>query len=276
MTEDITSTQNPRIKALLALKQKRQRDADGVFLIEGEKEIMLAAEHGFEIKTLFYCPPVLSKNTQLLSPEQLTAIAADCVAVSDRVFARIAYRDRVGGLVALATIPAHHRQLDTQPLAEVLNTQNPFLLVVEALEKPGNLGALLRTADAAGVDAVICCDPRGDLYNPNVVRNSLGAIFTLPILLMSSGLARRQLRDNGIVPIPAVTQAGQPYTRTDLTGPLAIILGAEHPGLQDRWLQGDTRPVTIPMNGAMDSLNVSCSGAILLFEARRQRDRSAR
>ncbi len=272
----IVSNKNPLIKRLRALRDKTDRDRQGVFVIEGDKEISYALGAGLSFETVVYCSTLMGNNKQLNSIEQLRQLyyrqhssdkapAVQFVEVSAEVFAKVAYRGHCGGWLAIAHTP--HCQLD-----DIKVGNNAFLLVVVNLEKPGNAGALLRSADAAGVDAVIFADTQVDLYNPNVVRASIGALFTLPCVSAASQEVIGWLRKGGINMVLARPQADVDYFDVDYTGPTAVVLGSEHAGLGGQWLkQPNTTQVRIPMRGAMDSLNVSVSGAVLMYEVLRQR-----
>lgn len=266
----ITSLKNPWIKQVVALKDKRDRDRLGLFVVEGEKEFLHALSHGIVMETIFYCGEILPANTRLNSLPALQQAAAgaaitDWVEVSPPVFAKMAYRDQDGGIIAVARIPENS-------LASMVLSDVPLLLVLEGIEKPGNLGALLRTADAAGVDAVLLGDPAIDLYNPNVVRASLGALFTVPSIVDSCENILRWLEEHHIQIVTAAPAASLSYTDIDYTKPTAIVFGSEKAGLSPLWQQKPFLSVSIPMRGRMDSLNLSISGAILLYEAVRQRE----
>ena len=264
--EKITSLQNPRLKQLVRLRDRRPRDEAGVFLVEGYREIRRALEKGVRLDELFYAPDwFLGEN----EPELLAraeAAGAQLFELSKEAFAKVAYRERPDGLLAVA--PQWKRTL-----AELEGGKGsvPFLLVVEAIEKPGNLGTILRSADAAGCDAVIVCDPVTDLFNPNVVRASTGVLFSVPCVVEESARVLPWLRQRGIR-IAATTPAAEKlYTDADLRGPLAVVMGSEQYGLSDFWLKEADLPVRIPMAGQADSLNVAMATMITLFEAVRQR-----
>ena len=257
----ITSTRNSRIGDVLELQEKsRERRTQGLFVVEGLREITLALSSGHTIETLFVCE-------NLGGFERFKAaydLPKHVYMVTAEVFAKMAYRENSDGL--LAVVPARNLKL-----VDVRLSTNPFVIVLESVEKPGNLGAVLRTADAANVDAVVICDPLTDLYNPNVIRSSVGCIFTQQVAACSSEDALQWLHANGIKTFAAELQAAQWYHETDFTQPSAIVMGTEAAGLTDFWLQqADTR-IKIPMRGKIDSLNVSVSTAVLTFEAMRQR-----
>lgn len=256
-TEQITSAQNPRIKALLALQEKsRLRREKGLFVVEGRREVGHCAESGYRISTLFVCPEIYGEGCL---PE-----ADSVVEVPASLYDRIAYRGGTEGIIA--EIYSRTTRLEDLDLPE-----NPLVAVLESVEKPGNLGAVLRTADAAGVDAVLVCDPLTDLYNPNLIRSSLGGIFTVPCVACSSEEAISYLKARGIQILTAQLQDSSWYYDTDMRRGTAIVIGTEDKGLTDVWREAADAHIRIPMLGALDSLNASVSAAILLFEAVRQR-----
>ena len=254
----ITSTQNPRIKHLLELEQKSQlRRKEGVFVLEGHREVEHCLEAGFCVRTAFVCEAVGGADVRL--PQD-----TEVVDVSQHVYERIAYRGGTEGIVAVVEA----RQLT---LSDLHLSDAPLIVVLESVEKPGNLGAVLRSADAAGADAVVVCDPLTDLYNPNLIRSAIGAVFTVPCVACTSQECIAFLREKGIQVLTAQLQDSAPYYDTPMTGPTAIVMGTEATGLTEQWRQAADRHIRIPMLGRLDSLNVSVSAAILLFEAVRQR-----
>jgi TrmH family RNA methyltransferase len=261
---DISSTQNPRIKALLALDKPRERRKQGLFTIEGIREVSLAMEAGFDIESLYLCEALLRPDPAY--PIRLANFSAKTITVSQDVFSRIAYRGDSGGVVAVAKWrPAalHH-------LAKA--DANSLYLVLEKVEKPGNIGAILRTADAAGVTAVIVCDPATDFYNPNVVRSSLGTLFTVPVAAAENAETLEWLKSEGVTCYAAaLTPNAIRYDGHTYRGPTAFILGAESKGLSDFWLMQSHAQVVVPMAGRIDSMNVSNAAAVLVYEAVRQR-----
>jgi TrmH family RNA methyltransferase len=262
-TSIINSAQNPKIKQIAQLAKLRVRRTEGLFVIEGMREIGLARDAGYVMQQVFWCPTIQSQYpvAQFLAelPEDVPIYE-----INDNLFAKIAYRDNVDGVLVLA-------QTRELPLDQLNLSANPLILVLESVEKPGNLGAILRTADAAGVDAVIVCDPQTDIYNPNVVRSSLGCLFTCQIAVDSSANVQAFLKQHGIAAYATTLAGAQWYHVTDFTIPCAIILGTEAQGLSDFWLKSADAQITIPMLGKVDSLNVSTSTAILVYEAKRQR-----
>jgi len=262
--EIITSLQNPRIKNLVRLRDRRPRDQQRIFPVEGYRAISRAMEKGVQISELYYAPEWFlgSNEDELIASAQ--ASGTRLFELSKPVFAKIAYRDRPEGL--LATVNQWESGLDDLTLKEP-----SFLLVVESIEKPGNLGTILRSADAAGVDAVIVCDPVTDLFNPNVIRSSTGVLFAVDVAITSSREAITWLRERKIRIAATTPHTDTLYTEADLTGPLALVMGSEQFGLSDSWLKVCDLPLRIPMAGQADSLNVAMATLVTLFEAVRQR-----
>ncbi len=255
------SLQNGKIKAAAALRDRRDREKTGLFLIEGYRELKRAIDAGFKIKTLFICPELfLGENEGAL----IRSSGAEVLECSREVFAKISYRDRPDGLLAVA--PQTHLNF-----SDVVLKKNPFFLVAESIEKPGNLGTILRSSDAAGVDAVIVCDPTTDIHNPNVVRSSIGTLFTVPVLEASGEETLSFLKQNKIALVAATPHAKQEFTEVDLTVPLAIVVGTEQYGLSENWMRQADIAVRIPMCGVADSLNVASATTLLLYEVLRQR-----
>lgn len=253
--ETITSLQNERVKRIVKLQRKASaRRAEGLTVIEGAREVSRAIENGWCPAELWLCDGRQAEWETSASLFQTT----------EEVFDKITYRDNPDGVLAVGP-------LITGSLADLDLSENPLILVAEGVEKPGNLGALLRTADGAGADAVLVCDAATDLNNPNVIRNSIGTLFYLPVVEASSGEAIAFLKERGIRILSAVPDATAVYTELDLAGPLAIAVGAEDQGLSSVWKNEADLNVSIPMRGKNDSLNVSVSAAILLYEAVRQR-----
>lgn len=256
----ITSTQNPKIKSLLLLEKPRERKKQSVFVVEGKKEVGYAIEAGYSIQNIFFCE-------EIISIEELTGLKVNdrlLIPVSREVFDKIAVRESSGGLIAIAEQKTHR-------LEDIKLSKNPLVLVLESVEKPGNLGAILRTADAAGVDAVIICDPQTDFYNPNVIRSSVGCVFTKQVASSTSEETITWLKKNNINIYCTYLQASKPYYETDFIGPSAIIMGTEATGLSDNWVKNATSNIIIPMQGVIDSMNVSTAAAVVVFEALRQR-----
>ena len=257
----IESLQNQKIKDVVKLRDRRARDETGFFLIEGFRELKRAVDAGRKIEALFYCPEFfLGTNEQTLIRDT-QAILFEC---SASVFSKISYRDRPDGLLAVA--PQVHLHLADLQLSKI-----PFLLVAEGIEKPGNLGTILRSCDAAGVDAVIVCDPTTDIHNPNVVRSSIGTLFTLPIFTASKAEVFHFLQKNQIAIVAATPHAQLKFFEVDLKVPLAIVVGTEQYGLSEQWMKKADISVKIPMFGMADSLNVASATTLLLYEVIRQR-----
>jgi RNA methyltransferase, TrmH family len=265
---EITSPANARIKHLVALRRRRERDQAGVTLVEGQAEIQLALAAGVEPQALYYCPDLASPAAGQVA-DLAAARGAEIVRVSKPVFEKISYREGPDGL--LAVVPAVETALSGLPPGD-----RPLVLVCAGLEKPGNLGAILRTADAAGVAAVIAADPVTDWGNPNVVRASKGTIFSVPVASATGTAVLDWVRARGLQLVAAAPDATRLITDSDLTGPTAIAVGAEQSGLSGQWLERADVTVRIPMFGLADSLNVSTSAAIITYEAVRQRLRSGR
>jgi TrmH family RNA methyltransferase len=264
MTKIITSLQNPLVKNILLLQEKpRERKNQCVFLIEGQREIRLAVMSGFTINTFLYCPGLITQPE--LEGLAATGTAVEMIECSLEVFNRIAYRKDTGGVIAISV----QKRISFEDLQL---RENPLLLVLESVEKPGNLGAVLRTADAAGLDAVIICDPQTDIYNPNTVRSSIGCIFTVPVVTSTSSETLEWLRTKKISSCATALTANHLYNETDYRKPSAIIMGTEATGLSKIWLEGADNLIKIPMRGRIDSMNVSVSAAIVVFEALRQRN----
>jgi TrmH family RNA methyltransferase len=261
--ETISSLQNSRIKNIQKLSAKaRERRGQGLFVIEGARELTLALSGGYALDSVYVCRSLFAASEY---PYALQTISPTVIYdVSEAVFQKIAYREGSDGILALAR-PKSHR------LADLALSENPFVIVLEAVEKPGNLGAVLRTADAAGVDAVLVCDPLTDVYNPNVVRSSVGCLFTVPLAVGSKEEILDFLHSRNIRAYAAALSAVQSYRETDFCGPSAIVMGTEADGLTRFWLERADRCIKIPMRGVIDSLNVSVSAAVLTFEAMRQR-----
>lgn len=260
--EKITSAQNPKIKYLLELSSKsKARRESGLFVVEGRREIEHCLEGGYELSSVFYCPEIL--------PELPAGIDESIVfELSSSVYGKVAYREGTEGIIA----EVRSKSLGLDGLAALLDgKENPLLMVLESVEKPGNLGAVLRSADAAGADAVLICDPLTDIYNPNLIRASIGAVFTVPVVACSSEDAIRWLQQRGFAILTAQLQDSSLYYDCNMTGATAIVMGTESTGLSDQWRRAATAHIRIPMLGRLDSLNVSVSAAILLFEAIRQR-----
>ena len=260
----ISSMQNPKIRKLLLLQQKSsERRKDGLFVVEGQRELLHCLEAGYEIDSVFCCP-ALFNDGEYADALQHYISGSRYFEVSEQVYQKIAYRGTTEGIVA--EMKSRTLCLDNLRLKD-----NPLIVVLERVEKPGNLGAILRSADAAGADAVIVCDSLTDLYNPNLIRSSIGAVFTVPVVACTSGECIEFLKQKNIRILTAQLQDSHLYYDTDMTGGTAIVMGTEATGLTDQWRKAADAHIRIPMLGQLDSLNVSVSAAILLFEAVRQR-----
>ncbi len=259
--EKITSTQNPRIKRLLLLQQKSaERRKAGLFVLEGQRELEHCANHGYQIRELYVCREITGDD----APLPPCARPYEVTEVGRQVYARVAYREGTEGMIALV-----EQRLRT---LEGLRWQgNALFVVLEGVEKPGNVGAILRSADAAGVSAVVVCDPQCDLYNPNLLRSSMGSAFTVQAVACTSEQCIRFLKERGVSILTAQLQDSRLYYDSDMTVPTAIVMGTEATGLTQAWRDAADAHIRIPMLGGMDSLNVSVSAAILMFEAVRQR-----
>ena len=291
--EQVTSAQNPKIKNLLLLQEKsKARREQGLFVVEGRRELEHCLEGGYEIRTLFYCPEiaeegVVSKISGHPRPDKREGPAGVAsgrgrseaeaifdtipsaakplvIEIPEQIYRKVAYRESTEGIIA--EVAYKSLKLEDLKLPE-----NPLIVVLESVEKPGNLGAVLRSADAAGADAVLICDPLTDLYNPNLIRASIGAAFTVPTVAVSSEDAIAFLKAKNIQILTAQLQDSSPYYDVNMRKGTAIVMGTEATGLTNPWRQAASAHIRIPMLGRLDSLNVSVSAAILLFEAVRQR-----
>lgn len=261
----ITSLTNPRVKAAVRLRDRRERESRGLTIVDGAREILRALDAGVQFETAFVAPELIRTPAAQRVADRLRGRPAT-IEASPAVLTKVGFGERSDGVVAIVETPT--TTLDD--LDERLPA-DPLIVVVEGVEKPGNLGAVLRSADGAAASAVIAADPLTDPFNPNAIRASLGTIFTVPVVSAGSAEARDWLAARGIRAVAAVVDAPTRYTDADLTGPLAIVLGSEATGLSAAWRDGTTEPVSIPMAGTADSLNVSIAAAVLLFEAVRQR-----
>ena len=259
--KQIQSLQNPLIKNILRLQEKsRERKKQQLFVVEGKREIELAIKGNFEIESLLFV-------SQKIDYEDLKNFDAnEIIEISREVYQKLAYRESTEGIIALAK--SKHIELNSL----LFKNRNPLLLVIEGVEKPGNIGAMIRSADAANVDAVILADPKTDQYNPNVIRSSVGSVFTKNIISSSSEKIIRFLKDNNIKMYAATLQNSNLYTHENYKDASAIIVGTEANGLTKIWREHSTKNINIPMQGEIDSMNVSVAAAILLFEAKRQRN----
>ena len=264
----ITSLTNPRVKAAVHLRDRRERDRTGQTIVDGARELLRALESGTTIVEAFVCDELIRTAEAESAVRRLETAGAKPMRVSPDVIAKVAFGNRSDGVAAIVRVP------DTS-LERLLRVPEALFVVIESVEKPGNLGAILRTADGAGADAVIAADPLTDLFNPNAIRASLGTIFSVPIATATTEAALRWLVSQGIRPIAARVDARRTYTEVDFRGPIAIVLGSEADGLSDAWHDPRVEAVQIPMLGVADSLNVSAAAAVLLYEAQRQRSAAA-
>ena len=266
MQNTITSFQNPKIKFLNQLKEKsRVRKKEGLFVIEGQRELSLALEGGYIITQLYYCSSIITSETidAILNKVQDKVMVFE---ITTEIYQKLSYRTTTEGIIAVAIF----KNLDIQDL--VLPSKNPLILVAEAPEKPGNIGALLRTADAAQLDAVLIANPKTDVYNPNIIRSSIGCLFTTNLAVGSSSEIIDFLKKQHITIYGAALRDAVDYHTQNYTQPTAIVVGTEATGLSDVFLASTDRNIKIPMSGVIDSMNVSVAAGILVFEAKRQRD----
>jgi RNA methyltransferase, TrmH family len=265
----LTSFANPRVRAATALRERRERDRTGLTLIDGARELRRALDAGVEVVEAFVCEPLLAGPDARAALDRLRTSGAVVHVTSEALFGRLAFGERDEGLVAVVRIPS-------TDLAGLTLPTDPLVAVIEGVEKPGNVGAAMRSADGAGADAVVAASARTDLFNPNAIRASAGTVFTVPLGAGSSTEVLAWLRGQGLRIVAAHVAADALYTEVDLRGPLALVLGAEADGLTPAWDADDIGSVRLPMLGIADSLNVSVSAAILLYEARRQRSLPAK
>lgn len=267
----ITSTANPAVRAAADLRHRRGRDETGLTLVDGARELRRALEAGFELREAFVCPELLTTDNARAVLSLLQHRGVTLRTVAPVVYSKVAFGDRSDGVVGVLAIPPSDLSALAQRLAQRV-AHRALLAVVEAVEKPGNLGAILRSADGAGVDGLIAADPQTDLFNPNAIRASVGTIFAVPLAAAATADTVAWLRERALTIVAARVEGGLPYTGVDMTGPTVIVLGSESAGLSDAWRGPDVVAVRLPMRGAADSLNVSTAAAVLFYEARRQRD----
>lgn len=261
---DVVSASNPRVKALVDLRKRRARDERRAVAVEGLHEIRLARAAGASIHELYVCLDLVQDPTRLALVDELTEGGVDVIRLSRQAFTKAAYRESPDGWLAVVADPS--RTLDSIELPA-----SPLVLVCQGVEKPGNLGAMLRTADAAGVAAVVAADAGTDWGNPNVVRASKGTVFAVPVASGATSEVVAWLRLHGLRIVVATPEARDELSGVDLTGPTAVVVGAEHAGVTDAWLGEAERTMRIPMTGQVNSLNVAVSAAVVLYEAVRQR-----
>jgi len=256
----ISSAQNPKIKHILALEKPRTRREENLFVLEGVKELELALQAKYTLQSVFFCPDIISEAV-------VKTIVRDhnlLIPVAKSVFEKTAYRESTGGIITIAQQRRHS-------LSDIKLSTNPLILIIESVEKPGNLGALLRTADAAALDAVIICDPQTDFYNPNVIRSSLGCVFTNQLASAQSEETITWLKEKNVTIYCTYLQASTIYHKQDFRKSSAIVMGTEATGLSDLWVNAADANIIIPMEGKIDSMNVSTAAAVVIFEAKRQR-----
>jgi TrmH family RNA methyltransferase len=260
----IASPSNPRIKAAVRLRDRRERDRTGLTIVDGARELRRAFDAGVVVEEAFVHPPLVESDDARYVVERLRERQANVIEVSAAAFGKLAFGDRADGVVAVIRRPG-------TGLKPISLPPDPLVAVLEGVEKPGNVGAVLRSVDGAGADALIVADPRTDIFNPNTIRASLGTIFTVRIGAEATSHVRTWLQSHRLRLVAARPDATSPPWDVDLTGPVAIVLGSEAAGLGERWLDDEVTGVRIPMHGVADSLNVSVAAAVMLYEARRQR-----
>jgi TrmH family RNA methyltransferase len=265
----ITSVQNPRVKAAVRLRDRKERDEQGRIIIDGVREMSRALGSGVDVVELFYAPELCREQEHERLLERAEQAGVELLAVTPQVMEKLAFGDRVEGVVAVARRPQ-------RTLADLKITSDSLVAIVEGVEKPGNLGAIVRTADAIGMAALIVADGRMDLYNPNAIRASLGAVFAVPVCSASTESVLAWLRQNAFRLIAARVDGSMEYTQADFRGPVAIALGSEAYGLSQPWRADDILGVRLPMVGSVDSLNLSATAAVLFYEALRQRRGTSR
>ena len=261
--KEITSIQNSYIKNLLKLQEKaRERKKQGLFLIEGKREISLAIATQYEFDTILYLEDFISENEIL----HLFNSNVNRIKISKDIYQKLAYRDSTEGIIAVTK----SKNFSLQNI--IFKNNNPLILVAEGIEKPGNIGAILRTADAANVDAVFIANPKSDLYNSNIIRSSVGCVFTNQIAIATSEEMIAFLKEKNINIFTATLQNSNEYHKENYTKSAAIVVGAEATGVTEIWRENDAQNINIPMQGKIDSMNVSVAAAIVIFEAKRQRE----
>ncbi len=261
---ELSSLQNPKVKEIVHLRDRNARENSQQFIIEGYREVLRAVDGEWKIDSLFICPELFLGSNEDKLIQRIKAQGAKVYRCQENVFRKMSYRDRPDGLIAVA--PQRHHDLKSLELK-----QNPFLIIAEAIEKPGNLGTILRSSDAVGLDGLILCDACTDVFNPNVVRASVGTLFTVPVFEAKGKEALDWLKDNKISILAATPSAKLEFTEVDMTGPIAIAVGTEQLGLSPLWMDNADIQVKIPMHGTADSLNVAMATTLLLYEVIRQR-----
>lgn len=262
--QHIASRQNARVKEAAKLRDRRQRERQGRFLIDGGREIQRAMDAGIEIVEAFVCEPLLGDDESRRAAERLRELRTDFATVTEEVFEKLCFGERTSGVFAVARTPM-------RSLSQLTLPANPLVAVLEGVEKPGNVGAVLRSADGAGIDAVVIADPPTDLFNPNTIRASLGTVFDANVCTATTEEALAWLQRLNIPVYAARPDAQRIYTEADCRGGAALVLGSEADGLSQRWTAAGVTPIRLPMHGVADSLNVSATAAVLFYEAQRQR-----
>ena len=261
----ILSTKNDQVKHLVHLKDKRDRDRNQEYIIEGYRELFHAQNAGTRVKKIFFCPELFLGSNEFALLDSFEGV--EIIECGVDPFMKMSYRDRPDGLIAIA----EQSKRGLEALETILSKPNPFIVVVESIEKPGNLGSILRSCEATGVDALIVCDPKTDIHNPNVIRSSVGAFFLVPVFEMSSEEAIPLLARHNVAILATTPHTDQYYDDVDLKTGVAIVLGTEQLGLTDLWMDQATLKVKMPMLGTIDSLNVSNAASIMMYEVVRQR-----
>ena len=261
----ITSAKNPRVKHVYDLRERKEREREKVTILEGYRELSRALALGIRFRECYFAPDLYLGENEPALIENIAATGAEVFETTKEILTKLAYRERPEGLIAV--VEMEKKGLESMPVVK-----NGLYLVAETIEKPGNLGSILRSADAVNATGVIICNRQTDIFNPNVIRASTGAIFSVPVAETSSEEAIEWLRKNGIKSLAATPHTDRIYTDEDLTGPVAIVVGAEQYGLSDYWMSQADLQVVIPMLGKMDSLNVATAATLLLYEAARQRN----
>ena len=260
--EVITSLQNPLIKQVQKLEKNRERRKQNLVPVEGLRECRLAVDGGFTIEKVLYCSDYISESA--LKTELNLSPLTVCIDIAPQIFDTLVYRKGISNCLALIN-PKNHN------FSDIDTSKNLLILIIDSVEKPGNLGAMLRTCDAAGVDAIIVCDPQTDIYNPNCIRASLGAVFTKIVIVTTAEDCIEWLKGNSINTFVTYLESAKIYTQEDYTQPTAIVVGSEAFGIKDIWLKSGFKNIIIPQFGKVDSMNVANSAAIVIYEAIRQR-----
>ncbi len=265
---EITSLQNEKIKKIVKLRDRNKRDKEDLFVIEGYREIIRAFNSNVELESFFYSPELFLGENEDKLISQIENKKIETFKCTKEVFQKISYRDRPDGLIAIAK----KRELGIDALKKILEKKkSPFLVIAESIEKPGNLGTILRSSDGAGVDAVIICDPKTDIFNPNVIRASIGTLFTQPVIVADADETIALLKEMGVQIVSTTPHTDKMYSDADLKKGIAIVVGTEQYGLSETWLKLADIKIKIPMYGIADSLNVGAATTIVLYEAVRQR-----